>query len=91
MGQALQTAVARQRVLLSSRLSGPMQRLANKCTKVWPEREALEQVLEQGLELLPYSKYLFILDDKATQITSNVTHNGLQPENFARDRSERPS
>ena len=90
MGKALQTAVARQRMLLSSRLSGPMRRLANDCAAVWPERNALEKVLEQGLELLPYSKYLFILDDSATQITSNISHQGLLPENFGRDRSKRP-
>ena len=90
MAKALQTAVARQRMLLRSRLSGPMKRLASDCAAVWPERYALEHVLEQGLELLPYSKYLFILDDSARQITSNVSHNGLLPENFGRDRSERP-
>ena len=90
MDKALQTAVARQRMLLSSRLSGPMQRLVTECVAVWPEREALEKVLEQGLELLPYCKYLFILDDKAQQITSNISHKGLLPENFGRDRSERP-
>ena len=90
MGKALQTAVARQRMLLSSRLSGPMRRLAKDCVSVWPERHALEKILEQGLELLPYCKYLFILDDKARQITSNISHQGLLPENFGRDRSERP-
>lgn len=90
MGKALQTAVARQRMLLSSRLSGRMQRLAIACAAVWPERTALEKVLEQGLDLLPYSKYLFILDDRARQITSNISHDGLLPENFGRDRSQRP-
>ena len=90
MGKALQTAVARQRMLLSSRLSGPMRRLAIDCAAVWPERNALEKVLEQGLELLPYSKYLFILDDRARQITSNISHKGPLAENFGRDRSERP-
>ena len=90
MGKALQTAVARQRMLLSSRLSGRMQRLAIACAAVWPERKTLEKVLEQGLELLPYSKYLFILDDRARQITSNISHNGQLPENFGRDRSQRP-
>ena len=90
MAKALQTAVARQRMLLSSRLSGPMRRLAINCADVWPERNALEEVLVQGLELLPYSKYLFILDDRARQITSNISHQGLLPENFGRDRSERP-
>jgi len=90
MGKALQTAVARQRMLLSSRLSGRMKRLAIDCAAVWPERNALEKVLEQGLELLPYSRYLFILDDRARQITSNISHKGLLPENFGRDRSKRP-
>ncbi len=90
MGKALQTAVARQRMLLSSRLSGRIRRLAIDCATVWPERDALEKVLEQGLELLPYSKYLFILDDRARQITSNISHKGLLPENFGRDRSKRP-
>jgi len=90
MGEALQTAVARQRMLLSSRLSGPMKRLANHCAAVWPGRNQLEKVLEQGLELLPWSRYLFVLDDKAVQITSNISHSGPLPENFGRDRSERP-
>jgi hypothetical protein len=90
MGKALQTAVARQRMLLSSRLSGRMQRLAIACAAVWPERTALEKVLDQGLDLLPYSKYLFILDERARQITSNISHDGLLPENFGRDRSQRP-
>ena len=90
MSKALQNAVARQRMLLSSRLSGPMRRLANDCAAVWPERDALEHVLEQGFELLPACKYLYVLDDRARQITSNISHHGLLPENFDRDRSERP-
>lgn len=67
-----------------------MKRLAGNCAAVWPERHALETVLEQGLELLPYSKYLFVLDDGARQITSNVSRSGLLPENFGRDRGKRP-
>ena len=90
MSKPLQTAVTRQRLLLSSRLAGPMHRLATGCVDVWPERSALEKVLERGLELLPYCKYLFVLDNHANQITANISHKGLLPENFGRDRSERP-
>ena len=90
MSKTLQTAVARQRMLLSSRLSGPMNRLAMDCAAVWPHRIELERVLKKGLELLPYCKYLFILDDKARQITANLSHQGPLPENFGRDRSGRP-
>lgn len=90
MSKPLQTAVARQRLLLSSRISGPMHRLALDCANVWAERDALEAVLESGLTLLPYSKYLFVLDDEARQITSNISHTGRLSENYGRDRSERP-
>ncbi len=90
MGKPLQTAVTRQRMLLSSRLNGPMRRLANDCAAVWPDRDALEKVLAQGLELLPYCKYLYVLDDQAHQITANLSHQGLLPESFGRDRSARP-
>ena len=90
MGKALQTAVNSQRLLLSSRLSGKLAKLAERCFSVWPERTALEEVLVQGFETLPYCKYLYILDDKAQQITANASRNGLIPENFGRDRSQRP-
>jgi hypothetical protein len=90
MSKPLQTAVTRQRLLLNSRLAGPMQRLASECVSVWPQRDALEKVLEKGFELLPYCKYLYVLDHQAGQITSNLTRQGLLEENYGRDRSERP-
>ncbi len=90
MGEALQTAVASQRMLLRSRLSGRLARLAEACRAVWPERRALEDCLIQGLDALPYCKYLYILDDQAHQITSNVSRGGPLPQNFGRNRSERP-
>ena len=90
MGEALQTAVASQRMLLRSRLSGRLDHLADACRAVWPEREKLEACLVKGYEELPYCKYLYILDERAHQITSNVAHDGLLPESFGRDRSERP-
>jgi hypothetical protein len=90
MGQALQTAIASQRILLRSRLSGRLEHLARDCLAVWPDRSALEACLIKGLEAMPYCKYLYILDDQARQITANVSHEGLLPESFDRDRSERP-
>ncbi|MEN8711910.1 MAG: hypothetical protein ABF326_06915 [Arenicellales bacterium] len=53
MGKFLQTAMASQRILLSSRLSGPMQWLAIDCSAVWPVRSELERMLTKGLLLLP--------------------------------------
>ena len=90
MGQALRTAVARQRMLLRGLLFAPMQRLAHSCAEVWPARTALEKCLREGLPSLPSCKYLYVLDKLANQITSNVTVTGLLPEHFGRNRAERP-
>ena len=90
MGQALKAAVARQRMLLNGLLSAPMQRLAHSCAGVWPERDALEHCLVEGLISLPSCKYLYVLDDHANQITANVSGRELLPEHFGRDRAERP-
>jgi len=90
MGQALRTAVARQRMLLRGRLASPLRRLAGRCCEVWPQRDALEQRLGAGLAALPSCKYLYVLDRDAHQITANVSPRGLLPEHFGRDRSARP-
>lgn len=89
MGQAIQTAIASQRMLLRSRLAGRMEKLAVKCRDAWPDRQALEAALIKGLEALPYCKYLYILDAQAQQITANISHDGLMPESFGRDRADR--
>ncbi len=90
MGESIQTAVTRQRMLLSSRLADRMEKLAKECQRAWPDREALEACLLKGLEILPYCKYLYVLDDEARQITANIAHSGLIPESFGRERATRP-
>ena len=90
MGQALREAVARQRMLLGSLLSAHMERLARSCAEVWPDRDALERRLVESLSTLPSCKYLHVLDEHAKQLTANVSKRGLLPEQFGRDRSQRP-
>lgn len=90
MGEELKAAVARQRMLLSGMLSAPMERLAHGCAARWPDRDALEKLLTQQMQTLPSCKYLYVLDAQARQITANVTARGLLPDQFGRDRSQRP-
>ncbi|MAT65248.1 MAG: hypothetical protein CMN57_06360 [Gammaproteobacteria bacterium] len=90
MGEALRAAVVRQRMLLRGLLDAPMARLARDCAAVWPQREALEQLLVQWLDHLPSCKYLYALDAQGHQVTANVSARGLLPEHCGRDRSQRP-
>ncbi|NBC47419.1 MAG: hypothetical protein GVY22_05385 [Gammaproteobacteria bacterium] len=90
MSEALQTAIARQRMLLHARLSDALSRLETACRDAWGDRSALEQSLSKAMERLPYCKYLYLLDHEARQITANVSRGGLLPEHFGRDRTTRP-
>ena len=90
MSEALQAAITRQRMLLSTRLSVALSRLAAPCREVWGDRPALEQRLLEALHSLPYCKYLYLLDQEARQVTANATRTGLLAEHHGRDRAQRP-
>ena len=90
MNSDLQATIDRQRELLKGWLSAPLERLADDCRRVWPDRLALEKRLLAGLSELPYCKYLYLLDDEAQQITANASRAGLLEVHFGPDRGERP-
>ena len=88
--EELQQSIARQRHILKNWLSSSLAHLAEACLAAWPDRQALEQRLMEGLNELPYCKYLYVLDSHARQLTANASRGGLLPEHFGRDRSDRP-
>jgi hypothetical protein len=90
MSDALQAAVARQRMLLQGRLADALARLAASCRAAWGARADLERLLGAALQTLPYCKYLYVLDQQGHQVTANLSQEGLLPEHFGRDRSRRP-
>ncbi len=90
MNPNLQESIERQRKILKGWLSSSLSILAEDCAQVWPQRSALEARLVAGLAELPYCKYLYVLDTRAKQITSNASREGLKERQFGRDRSHRP-
>lgn len=90
MSEALQTAIASQRLLLQTRLSSALSRRQAPCRAAWGDRAALERVLSETMEMIPYCKYLYLLDRQARQITANVARGSLLPEHYDRDRTSRP-
>jgi len=90
MNETLQESIDRQRRILQDWLSAPLLRIAEDCRALWPDRPALEARLMEGLSELPYCKYLYLLDERAHQITANTSRAGLLEEHYGRDRSDRP-
>lgn len=86
----LRHSIARQRRILAGWLGSSLAILAEGCRDAWPARDALEALLAAGMQELPYCKYLYLLDDKARQITANMSRKGILPEHFGRDRADRP-
>lgn len=90
MRDSLKEAIARQRQILKGWLASSLSILAEGCREAWPDRARLEAILREGMEELPYCKYLYVLDDRARQVTANLTRTGTLPEHYGRDRGERP-
>ena len=83
-------AVHNQRVTLAAMLSEPLAAIAKRCEPVWGQRDAMDHILVEGLETVPYCLFLYALDSDGVQISDNVSKSGLMPEHFGRDRSTRP-
>ena len=88
--QTLQESIAQQRSLLVGMLSDPLGRAAQACSRVWGDREAMDQAMVQVLKTMPYAKFMYALDTKATQISDNISHDGIITYDYGRDRSDRP-
>ena len=90
MDRELQRQVTQQRNLINETLRPRTAKLALRCRPLLDDREALERVLQETMPSLPYCKYLYVLNAEGRQITSNITRNGTQPDQYGRDRSGRP-
>lgn len=90
MDPELQRQVNQQRTIINETLRPQTVKLALRCRPLLGDREALERVLQKAMLSLPYCKYLFVLDADRRQITSNISRDGSQPDQFGRDRSGRP-
>ena len=82
--------IYQQREQLARNLREPFARLAEQCAPAWGQREGLNAVLLAGFESIPHCTYLYCVGTDGVQICDNVDANGLAPEYFGRDRSQRP-
>ena len=90
MHQSCRDCIYRQREELAFKLREPLAQLGARCTPAWGDKARLNRILVDGLATVPYSTYLYVLQPDGMQISDNVSHSGIDPGYFARDRSNRP-
>ena len=88
--RSLQDSIKKQRDALAQMLNAPLRDIAEKCSRVWGDREQLDQVLEQALGDLKYVKFMYVLSTSGIQLSDNISHEGRILKDFGRDRSQRP-
>jgi len=86
----LQKAVKKQRKALKKLLAESMSELATACAVNMDNRQALEDILANEMKQAEYSKYLWVLDKHACQLTDNVKRVGVKQDQVGRDRIARP-
>lgn len=90
MARTLKAATQRQREELTSLLGPTMRALADHCREGFNDRRTVEALLAAALTDMAHCKYLFALDDSGCQFVDNITHDGVDPAYFGRNRSQRP-
>lgn len=83
-------SIEEQKSALSAKLAAPMQNLARQCAEVWPEKAALDNVLQAGLSSIPLCRLVYALDPSGRQISANVSAQGLSERFYGQDLSQRP-
>jgi hypothetical protein len=86
----LQNTIEEVRRRLQQELQAPLDRIAQRLPQVWSNRDALSSVLQESIRELPQCTFVYALNTGGIQISDNVSHAGLLPEHFGRDRSQRP-
>jgi len=90
MDTELKDTVHRHRKEIAALLHPPLTHLSERCIPVWGERNRLNQVLQDGLPLIPHCTRLYALDPAGVQVSDCVGSNGVDPGGFGADRSGRP-
>jgi hypothetical protein len=83
-------SIEEQKAALSAKLSAPMQKLARQCAEVWPDKAALDQMLQLGLASIPQCRLVYALDPSGIQISANVAADKLYEKFYGQDLSQRP-
>jgi len=87
----LEHNVEQQRAVLSAQLGTPMAALAARCAAVWRDKTQLDEVLRQGLAIMPLSQLVFAMDASGRQMSANVHAGGLLDDQaYGQDLAARP-
>ena len=86
----MKTTILAKKAALADMISAPMARTAELCAQVWPDPDALDQVLLERLSAVPNCYTLYAWDVNGIEISSLVQRERVDQSWRGRDLSQRP-
>jgi hypothetical protein len=86
----LQQTILEKKAALADTVSTPLGRLAERVAEVWPDADAIDRCLQEGLPTIPDCHLLYAWDVNGIELSSMVRAKGPDPSWRGRDLSERP-
>jgi hypothetical protein len=87
---ALQQTILAKKAALAEAVGEPMAQLANRCSTVWPDADALDRVMQESIATIPNCQLLYAWDVNGIAVSSMVQTKGPDPSWRGRDLSDRP-
>lgn len=87
---ALQDSILAKKAALADAIKEPLAQLAEHCTSVWPDADALDRELQAGLAQVPNCHLLYAWDIEGREVSSMIRTSGPDPSWRGRDLSQRP-
>ena len=86
----LQLAISSKKEALAKLVEQPLATTADRCADVWPDADAIDQLLQEAYKEIPYAHLLFVLNIDGIQISSNVGKDNADLTWRGLDQSKRP-
>ncbi|UCH53888.1 MAG: hypothetical protein JSW09_03610 [Pseudomonadota bacterium] len=86
----LQQTILAKKAALADAINAPLGRLAERAAQLWPNADALDQVLLTVLNEVPDCHVLYCWDINGVEISSMIQASGPDPSWRGRDLSQRP-
>jgi len=86
----LQLAISLKKNALAKLVEQPLAAIADRCANAWPDADALDQLLKEAYQEIPYAHLLFVLNIDGIQVSSNVEKDNADLAWRGLDQSKRP-
>ena len=86
----IQQAILAKKAALAEAVGEPMARLGQRCAEVWPDADAIDQLLLDAISTIPHGHLLYAWDVNGIEVSSMIQPGKIDASWRGRDLSQRP-